>query len=69
MRRIGVAGKGTLRFERLRRLVLVVDMEDHAYWDSWLEFFGAVLTRARGIEHLTINWGLSGLRPHAQSSG
>ncbi|KAK7978214.1 hypothetical protein PG988_005704 [Apiospora saccharicola] len=55
-RRIGFAAKGTLRFERLRRLVFVVDSEEYAYWNSWLDFFGAVLGRAQGLEHLTIDW-------------
>ncbi|KAK8078091.1 hypothetical protein PG996_004261 [Apiospora saccharicola] len=55
-RRIGFAAKGTLRFERLRRLVFVVDSEEYAYWNSWLDFFGAVLGRTQGLEHLTIDW-------------
>lgn len=55
-RRIGFAAKGTLRLERLRQLVLVVDSEEYAYWNSWLDFFGAVLVRARSLEHLTVDW-------------
>ncbi|KAK7948872.1 uncharacterized protein PG986_009758 [Apiospora aurea] len=54
-RRIGFAVHGNLRFERLRRLVLVVDL-DYPYWNAWLDFFGAVLVRAPGLEHLTVDW-------------
>ncbi|KAK8093883.1 hypothetical protein PG997_000568 [Apiospora hydei] len=54
-RRIGFAVHGNLRFERLRRLVLVVEL-DYPYWNAWLDFFGAVLARAPGLEHLTVDW-------------
>ncbi|KAK8037124.1 hypothetical protein PG991_001438 [Apiospora marii] len=68
-RRIGVAAKSTLRFERLRRLVLVVDMEDHAHWDGWLDFFGAVLARAQHLEHLTVDWALTAPAIHPSARG
>lgn len=55
-RRVGFAVHGTLRLERLRRLFLVIDM-DHPYWNSWLEFLGALAARTPGLEHLTIDWG------------
>ncbi|KAK9423456.1 hypothetical protein SUNI508_14021 [Seiridium unicorne] len=54
-RRIGFAVHGTLRFERLRRLVLVVDL-DYAYWNAWLDFFGAIMARAGALEHLVVDW-------------
>lgn len=55
-RRIGFAVRGTLRFHRLRYLLLLVHME-HANWNSWLAFFGALLDRIPTLEHLTIDWG------------
>ncbi|KAK8039543.1 hypothetical protein PG993_007954 [Apiospora rasikravindrae] len=54
-RRVGFAAHGNLRFERLRRLVLVVDL-DYPYWNAWLDFFGAVLARAPGLEHVAVDW-------------
>ncbi|KAH9995859.1 hypothetical protein F4779DRAFT_607280 [Xylariaceae sp. FL0662B] len=54
-RRVGFAVHGVLRFERLRRMYLLIDME-YAYWNAWLDFFGIVVSRTLGLEHLTIDW-------------
>ncbi|KAJ2893056.1 hypothetical protein MKZ38_009076 [Zalerion maritima] len=54
-RRVGFAVHGVLKLERLRKLVLVVDME-HANWNSWLGFFASVGERARGVERLVVDW-------------
>lgn len=54
-RRIGIAAHGTLQFDRLRRLVLIIDL-DHAYYNAWLDFFGAVTARASKLEHLIVDW-------------
>lgn len=54
-RRVGFATHGPLRLERLRRMVLIIDL-DYAYWNAWLDFFAAVTNRARALEHLVIDW-------------
>ncbi|KAK1955771.1 hypothetical protein LY78DRAFT_742161 [Colletotrichum sublineola] len=54
-RRAGFAVCGPLRIERLRRLVLIVDME-HANWNAWLALFGEVAARATALEHLVVDW-------------
>ncbi|CAI6294784.1 unnamed protein product [Periconia digitata] len=54
-RRIGFAVHGRLRFERLRCLILIIDLE-YAYWNEWLEFFGAVVARAEGLECVVVDW-------------
>jgi len=54
-RRIGFAAHGVLQFHRLRRLVLIVDL-DYAYWNAWLDFFATITTRVHNLEHLTIDW-------------
>lgn len=55
-RRIGFAAHGILQLERLRRIILIVDM-DYACWNAWLDFLGAVVNRARELEHLNLDWG------------
>ncbi|KAI5456857.1 hypothetical protein BGZ63DRAFT_365444, partial [Mariannaea sp. PMI_226] len=64
-RRIGFAAHGTMRFDRLRYLVLIIDLE-YAYWNAWLDFFGAVATRTCRLEHLIVDWAPRPL-PHASS--
>lgn len=64
-RRIGFAAYGTMRFDRLRRLVLIIDL-DYPYWNGWLDFFSAVIARAYRLEHLIIDWA-PGPSPHAGS--
>ncbi|KAI6090605.1 hypothetical protein F4821DRAFT_228614 [Hypoxylon rubiginosum] len=54
-RRIGFAVHGTLRFERLRKLWLVLTAE-YPKWNSWLSFFGAVAERAPHLNTLVIDW-------------
>lgn len=54
-RRVGVAFHGILRLQRLRRLVLVVEM-GHANWNAWVPFFVGLVARAPALEHLVIDW-------------
>ncbi|GAP90769.1 hypothetical protein SAMD00023353_4700170 [Rosellinia necatrix] len=54
-RRVGIAAHGVCRFERLRRLVLVVDME-HANWNAWLGFLAGALARMPVLEKLVVDW-------------
>ncbi|KAJ9133621.1 hypothetical protein NKR19_g8984 [Coniochaeta hoffmannii] len=54
-RRVGVAFHGVLWLWRLRRLVLVVEME-HANWNAWVPFFVGLVARAPALEHLVIDW-------------
>lgn len=52
---IGFAVHGILRFERLRRLFLVIEWE-RPPWDEWLSFFGEAVSRMPALEHVTIDW-------------
>jgi hypothetical protein len=54
-RRVGVAFHGVLRLQRLRRLIVVVEME-HANWNAWVAFFVDLVARAPALEHLVIDW-------------
>ncbi|KAB5517441.1 hypothetical protein GE09DRAFT_1230799 [Coniochaeta sp. 2T2.1] len=54
-RRIGVAFHGILKFERLRRLIVVVQME-HASWNLWVPFLFGLAERAPRLEHLVVDW-------------
>ncbi|TDZ17923.1 hypothetical protein Cob_v009207 [Colletotrichum orbiculare MAFF 240422] len=54
-RRIGFAVHGTLRFERLRRLCLLVAMA-YPNWNQWLVVFGEVARRAENLSELVIDW-------------
>ncbi|KAI0202837.1 hypothetical protein F4808DRAFT_60343 [Astrocystis sublimbata] len=54
-RRIGFAVRGKLRFERLRKLWLLVHLE-HPNWNSWLYFFGDVVRRSPNLEVLIMDW-------------
>ncbi|KAI0965410.1 hypothetical protein F4678DRAFT_476669 [Xylaria arbuscula] len=53
--RIGFAVHGTLRFDRLRKLWLLVPLE-HPNWNRWLYFFGDVVHRAPHLKVLVIDW-------------
>ncbi|KAF9876885.1 short-chain dehydrogenase reductase sdr [Colletotrichum karsti] len=54
-RRIGFAVHGTLRFERLRRLYILVAME-YPNWNRWLGMFGEVARRAKNLSELVVDW-------------
>ncbi|KAI1081782.1 hypothetical protein F5B20DRAFT_535360 [Whalleya microplaca] len=54
-RRIGFAIHGTLHFDRLVKLWLLVATE-HTNWNRWLSFFGEVIQRARNLKALVIDW-------------
>ncbi|KAI0487024.1 hypothetical protein F4859DRAFT_467955 [Xylaria cf. heliscus] len=54
-RRIGFAVHGTLRFDRLRKLWLLVPLE-HPNWNGWLYFFGDVVGRTPNLKVLIIDW-------------
>ncbi|KAI1767155.1 hypothetical protein GGR53DRAFT_145099 [Hypoxylon sp. FL1150] len=54
-RRIGFAVHGTLRFERLEKLWLLLTAE-YPQWNSWLSFFGAVVERAPHLNTLVVDW-------------
>ncbi|KAI0179387.1 hypothetical protein GGR52DRAFT_304332 [Hypoxylon sp. FL1284] len=54
-RRIGFAFHGTLRLERLERLLLLLTAE-HPQWNGWLSFFAAVLERAPRLDTLLVDW-------------
>ncbi|GAW15891.1 hypothetical protein ANO14919_053130 [Xylariales sp. No.14919] len=54
-RRIGFAVYGTLRFDRLRKLWLVIPLE-HPNWNRWLYFFGDVIRRTPNLKVLAIDW-------------
>ncbi|KAI0147349.1 hypothetical protein GGR57DRAFT_260174 [Xylariaceae sp. FL1272] len=54
-RRIGFAVYGKLRFERLRKLWLLVPLE-RPMWNSWLYFFAEVVRRCRNLETLVVDW-------------
>ncbi|KAI1778516.1 hypothetical protein F4818DRAFT_406341 [Hypoxylon cercidicola] len=54
-RRIGFAVHGTLRFDRLEKLWLILTAE-YPQWNSWLSFFGAVVERAPNLKTLVIDW-------------
>ncbi|KAI1368192.1 hypothetical protein F5Y08DRAFT_296796 [Xylaria arbuscula] len=54
-RRIGFAVHGTLRFERLRKLWLLVSTE-HPNWNGWLYFFEDVIKHAPNLQVLVIDW-------------
>ncbi|TGJ84809.1 hypothetical protein E0Z10_g3969 [Xylaria hypoxylon] len=54
-RRIGFAVHGTLRFDRLHKLWLLVPLE-HPNWNRWLYFFGDVVRRTPNLKVLIIDW-------------
>ncbi|KAL0934511.1 uncharacterized protein CTRU02_211310 [Colletotrichum truncatum] len=54
-RRIGFAVHGTLRFERLRTLYLVVAM-DYPNWNGWLTVFSEITQRSSNLTRLLIDW-------------
>ncbi|KAI1346371.1 hypothetical protein F5Y01DRAFT_22142 [Xylaria sp. FL0043] len=54
-RRIGFAVHGTLRFDRLRKLWLLVPLE-HPNWNQWLPFFGDAVRLAPNLEVLVVDW-------------
>jgi len=54
-RRIGVAFHGILKFEQLRRLIVVVEM-GHASWNLWVPFIVGLVGRTPGLEHLVVDW-------------
>ncbi|KAG7062299.1 aromatic compound dioxygenase [Colletotrichum scovillei] len=54
-RRIGFAVHGTLRFERLRRLYVLIAME-YPNWNRWLAIFAEVARRAEGLAELVVDW-------------
>ncbi|RYP53027.1 hypothetical protein DL768_001930 [Monosporascus sp. mg162] len=53
--RIGFAVHGTLRFDRLQKLWLVVTAS-YPNWNRWLYFFKEVAQRARNLKTLIIDW-------------
>ncbi|KAI0891130.1 hypothetical protein F4806DRAFT_483690 [Annulohypoxylon nitens] len=55
-RRIGFAVRGSLKFDRLSKLYLLITTE-HPNWNSWLSFFQEVVKRAQNIETLIVDWG------------
>ncbi|CAI0653897.1 unnamed protein product, partial [Colletotrichum noveboracense] len=54
-RRIGFAVHGKLRFERLRRLYVLVAME-YPNWNRWLGMLGEVARRATNLSELVVDW-------------
>ncbi|KAF0327907.1 hypothetical protein GQ607_004738 [Colletotrichum asianum] len=54
-RRIGFAVHGKLRFERLRRLYVLVAME-YPNWNRWLGMLGEVARRAKNLSELVVDW-------------
>ncbi|KAI0872299.1 hypothetical protein GGS24DRAFT_21450 [Hypoxylon argillaceum] len=54
-RRIGFAVHGTLRFDRLRKLWLLIPME-YPNWNRWLYFFRDVVGRAPDLKVLVVDW-------------
>ncbi|KAK2731919.1 hypothetical protein CKAH01_08791 [Colletotrichum kahawae] len=54
-RRIGFAVHGKLRFERLRRLYVLVAME-YPNWNRWLGMLGEVARRATNLNELVVDW-------------
>ncbi|KAI1399040.1 hypothetical protein F4819DRAFT_434487 [Hypoxylon fuscum] len=55
-RQIGIAVHGTLRFDRLEKLWLLVGTE-YPNWNSWLSFFEMVIERVKNLKTLVIDWG------------
>ncbi|KAI1112378.1 hypothetical protein F5Y14DRAFT_421979 [Nemania sp. NC0429] len=55
MHRIGFAVHGTLRFDRLRTLFLLVPLE-YPLWNKWLGFFSDVVRRAPRLRVLVVDW-------------
>ncbi|KAL0934812.1 uncharacterized protein CTRU02_209403 [Colletotrichum truncatum] len=53
--RVGFAVHGTLRFERLQRLYVLVAME-YPNWNRWLGMFSEVSQRATNLSELVIDW-------------
>ncbi|KAI8947493.1 hypothetical protein F4801DRAFT_505786 [Xylaria longipes] len=54
-RHIGFAVRGTLRFDRLHKLWLLVPQE-YPNWNQWLSFFGSVIGRSPNLKVLIIDW-------------
>ncbi|KAI0512928.1 hypothetical protein F5B22DRAFT_289870 [Xylaria bambusicola] len=54
-RRIGFAVHGTLRFERLQKLWVLVSME-HPNWNGWLYVFEDIVRRAPHLQVLVVDW-------------
>ncbi|TRX90630.1 hypothetical protein FHL15_008405 [Xylaria flabelliformis] len=54
-RRIGFAVHGTLRFDRLRKLWLLIPLE-YPNWNQWLYFFGDVVRHTPNLKVLILDW-------------
>ncbi|KAI0867116.1 hypothetical protein F4860DRAFT_456459 [Xylaria cubensis] len=54
-RRIGFAVHGPLRFDRLRKLWLLIPLE-YPNWNQWLYFFGDVVRHAPNLKVLILDW-------------
>ncbi|KAJ2990817.1 hypothetical protein NUW58_g2768 [Xylaria curta] len=54
-RRIGFAVHGTLRFDRLHKLWLLIPLA-HPNWNRWLPFFSDVVRHAKSLKVLVIDW-------------
>ncbi|OTB00956.1 hypothetical protein M426DRAFT_14935 [Hypoxylon sp. CI-4A] len=54
-KKLAIAARGNLRFERLRKLYLLV-ATDFPNWNSWLSFFGEIIKRAHHLNSLIIDW-------------
>lgn len=53
--RVGLAARGTLRYDRLHKLYLVPAME-HPHWNRWLPLLEEVAKRATGLRDLVVDW-------------
>uniref|UniRef100_L2FAZ1 Uncharacterized protein n=1 Tax=Colletotrichum fructicola (strain Nara gc5) TaxID=1213859 RepID=L2FAZ1_COLFN len=67
-RRIGFAVHGKLRFERLRRLYVLVAME-YPNWNRWLGMLGEVTRRATNLNELVVDWEPRPSNGNTKSSG
>ncbi|GJC84345.1 hypothetical protein ColLi_07183 [Colletotrichum liriopes] len=54
-RGIGFAVHGTLRFERLRRLYVLITTE-YPNWNRWMGVFSEVAQRSKDLAELVIDW-------------
>ncbi|KAF6816168.1 hypothetical protein CMUS01_12310 [Colletotrichum musicola] len=65
-RRLGFAVHGNLRFERLRRLHVLVATE-YPHWNRWLGTFAEVARRAGGgLREVVVDWGPRPEAPRAE---